>query len=288
MAIGGLVPHTRLSLGATFANYSDRDFSLPAADTIDLRGVPVPIFDTLTSTGGLSDIGMTAAYHQSGWVFGTALHIITGSARLSLHRTFGDSLYQPILQKAEISYAGAGVSFGLMRTIGKRAAVAGYVRLDGNANVDRDSTRVAEVDLPIAFGGSIRWRAAPTLDLATAVSSARWGSADADLRALGGTGSRNVVDLSVGGEWLRHPRTPEHLPLRFGIHYRTLPFPVTAGAQPKEFGLSLGTALVVAREASTRAPTGLVSLSLENAHRSADGGYSESAWMLGLGVTVRP
>jgi hypothetical protein len=288
MAVGGPSPHTSLALGATFATYTDRDFSLAATDTIALNGAPVPVFDTLVSNGGLSDIGLVAAYHKSGWVFGSGLHIITGSARLSLKRNFGDTLYQPVNQKAEISYAGAGFSAGMMKTIGRRAAFAAFVRLDGHANVDRDSSSVAEVDLPVSFGGALRWRPAPRLDLATAVSSTRWGSADADLRGLGGTGGRNTVDMSFGGEWLRDVRTADHLPLRFGIHYRTLPFPVTAGAQPHELGLSLGTGLVVAREVSTRVPTGLVNLTLEHARRSADGGYSESAWMFAAGVTVRP
>lgn len=288
MAVGGSIPHTPLALGASFATYSDRDFALGASDTVSLRGAPVPVFDTLVSNGGLSDLGLAAAYHKGGWVVGTGLHVITGSARLSLNRIFGDTLYQPVNQRAEISYAGAGVSAGLMRTIGSRVAVAAFVRLDGHANVDRDSTSVATVDLPVSFGGSLRWRPAGRLDFATAVTTTRWGSADADLRAIGGTGGRNTVDVSFGGEWLRNPRSADHLPLRFGGHFRTLPFPVTSGAQPRELGLALGTGLVVARQPSTRMPTGLIAFSLENVRRSADGGYSESAWMFAVGVTVRP
>lgn len=288
MAVGGPVPRTPLALGATFATYMDRDFSLAASDTVTLRGVPVPVFDTLTSNGGLSDLGLIAAYRGSGWEVGTALHVITGSARLSLSRDFGDTLYLPVSQRAEISYAGVGVSAGVLRALGRRAAFAAFVRLDGHANVDRDSSGVGVVDLPVSFGGSLRWRPMQALDLATTVSTTRWGSADDDLRALGGTGGRNTVDASFGGEWVRDLRTPERLPLRFGVHFRTLPFPVTSGAQPRELGLALGTGLVVARQGSGGPPSALLSLTLDYARRSAEGGYSESAFMFAAGVTIRP
>jgi hypothetical protein len=126
------------------------------------------------------------------------------------------------------------------------------------------------------------------LDLATTVTTSRWGSADADLRALGGTGGRNTVDASFGGEWLRDPASPGRMPLRFGVHFRTLPFPVTNGAQPRELGLSLGTGLIVARQGAGGPPSALLSLTLDYARRTADGGYGESAFMFAAGVTVRP
>lgn len=288
MAVGGPIPRTPFALGATFATYTDRDFSLAASDTVTLRGAPVPVFDTLSSNGGLSDLGLIAAYRAGGWEVGTALHVITGSARLSLTRDFGDTLYLPVSQRAEISYAGVGVSAGVLRALGRRVAIAAFVRLDGHANVDRDSSRVGVVDLPVSFGGSLRWRPMARLDLATTVTTRRWGSADSDLRALGGTGGRNTVDASFGGEWLRDLRSPDQLPLRFGVHFRTLPFPVTTGAQPRELGLALGTGLVVARQGTGGPPSALLSLTLDYARRSADGGYGESAFMLAAGVTVRP
>lgn len=288
VTVGGTIPRSTVALGLSFATYSDRDFSLFAQDTVDLRGVPVAVRDTLTSAGGISDIGLAAAWRHSGWAIGGGLHIITGSSRLSLRRTFGDTLYQPVSQRAEVSYAGAGFSAGITRLLGRHAAAAAYVRMDGHASIDRDSVSVGRVNLPVSFGGSLRWRPSARLDLASTVSTTRWGSADADVRALGGTGARNIVDASFGGEWLRSAREPENRPLRFGAHFRTLAFPVTSGVQPREIGLSLGSGAVLARERATTTPTALLDVSLEHAWRSATGGYRESAWLLAFGVTVRP
>lgn len=288
MAVGGLVPKTRLALGLSFATYTDRDYALSVPDTVDFRGEPLPLNDSLVSNGGLSDLRLGAAYRLSGWEFGASMQIITGSARLSLTRTFSDTLYRPVIQRAEISYAGVGAAIGVARPLGRRAAFAAFLRLDGHANVQRDSTDVGTVDLPVSFGGSLRWRPSARLDLAGSVMTSRWSTAEDDIRALGGVGSRNTVDVAFGGELTRDARSPERLPLRFGAHFRTLPFPVTTGAQPKEFGLSVGTGLIVARAGGDRVPTGLLNLALDKVWRSAEGGYRESAWMLALGVTLRP
>ena len=65
-----------------------------------------------------------------------------------------------------------------------RAAVA---RSDGHAIVDRDSTRVSQVDLPFTFGLGLRWRPFPKLDLASQVIYRTWSGANSDLLAQGGT-----------------------------------------------------------------------------------------------------
>jgi hypothetical protein len=56
---------------------------------------------------------------------------------------------------------------------------------------------------------------------------------------------------------------------------------VIEGDQPHEFGLSLGTGIRFAQERAG------IDLGLEHVWRSA-GAYSERAFLLNLGVTVRP
>ena len=285
---GGAVPRSRLALGAYFSNYSDRDFQIASSDTILLGGLPVGVTDTLTSLGGLSDLRLTVGYRPPGWSLGAGMHVITGGTRVSLKRVFGDSLYSPVSQRAEISYSGVGFSLGAARSLGGGLAASAMLRLDGSARIDRDSTEVGRVDLPITFGGALRWRASPRLDLASSVMSRSWSGADEDLRALGGTGSRNTFEWSAGAEWLSHPRRPASRPLRVGAHYRTLPFPVESGAQPKEFGLSLGSAMGFARDPQSGMARAQVDLSLSRVWRSATGGYREGAWLVGVGFSVRP
>ncbi|HEX6091199.1 MAG TPA: hypothetical protein VFZ13_13660 [Gemmatimonadales bacterium] len=287
VAIGGPVRGTRLAFGVSFSSLTDRDFELAATTTVPIRGVPVEVHDTLASTGGLSDLRLAAAYAAGGWNVGAGVHVITGSNRVQLSRVFADSAYAPVTQRSEISYAGAGFSAGAWRAFGDRLAIGGMVRVDGEASVDRDSGRVAEVPLPLSFGGGLQWRASSRLAVGGQALFRRWSRADEALRALGGTGALDAVDLSAGVELTRNARRAQHRPIRIGARFATLPFPVESGERVREFGLSLGTGLRFAQDRAGVDHAG-VDLSLERVWRGARGGFRETAWLIGIGVTVRP
>jgi hypothetical protein len=269
-------------VGVSFSNYISRDFTLATADTILLRDALVPVSDTLSSRGGLSDLRFAGAYRlQDTWIFGGSFHVITGSDRLRFRRSFADPSYQSATQSSELSYAGVGVELGVIRNFGTAFSVAATVRSDGHVNVDRDSARVSTVDLPYTFGLGLRWRARPKLDLASQLIVKTWSGANSDLLAQGGNGADNTLEVSLGGEFTPDPRRPTRRPIRFGARYGSLPFPLVEGDQPHEFGLSLGTGIRFAQERAG------IDLGLEHVWRSA-GVYSERAFLLNIGVTVRP
>ena len=282
LTVAGPVRRYPVAVGVSFSNYTSRDFTLATTDTVVLRGVLVPVSDTLASRGGLSDLRLAASYRvQDAWVFGGGFHIITGSNRLRSRRSFADTSYQVATQRSELSYAGVGVSLGVVRNFGPAFSVAATVRSDGKVNVDRDSARVATVDLPYTFGLGLRWRARPSLDLASGVVMKTWSGANSDLLAQGGTGAENTVEVSLGAEYTPDPRRPSRRPIRFGARYGTLPFSLVPGERPHELGLSLGTGIRFAQERAG------IDLGVEHVWRSA-GDYSERAFLINLGVTVRP
>jgi hypothetical protein len=269
-------------VGISFSNYTSRDFTLATADTLVLRDVLVPVSDTFSARGGLSDLRFAGAYRvQETWIFGGSFHVITGSNRLRFRRSFADSAYESARQSSELSYAGVGVALGVIRNFGPAFSVAATVRSDGHLNVDRDSARVSTIDLPYTFGLGLRWRPAAKLDLASQLMVKTWSAANSDLLAQGGTGSDNTFEVSLGGEFTPDPRRPTRRPLRFGAHYGTLPFVLVQGEQPHEFGLSLGTGIRFAQERAG------IDLGLEHVWRSA-GAHSERAFLLNVGMTVRP
>ena len=93
--------------------------------------------------------------------------------------------------------------------------------------------------------------------------------------------------LNAGIELTRNARRVQDRPIRFGARFATLPFPVESGAKVREFGLSLGTGLRFAQDRAGIDHAG-VDLSVERVWRGARGGFRESAWLIGLGITVRP
>jgi hypothetical protein len=287
ITVGGPVGHRPFSVGVSYSNYTDRDFSVATTSELELRGVPVSSFDTLTSRGGLNDLRLGVGYRGGGgWHLGAAFHVITGSARTELRRTFSDSAYTPVFQSAEISYTGMGAAAGLTYNKG-RFGFAAMGRTDGHANVDRDSTRVSRIGLPVSFGAGLRYHAGARLDLATQGIYRGWSAADESLIAGGGTGAQNTVSVSAGGEYLTDLRRPYRRPIRFGAHYTRLPFPIVAGGRPSEFGVALGSGTRFLDPRTRREVAGL-DLALERVWRREGSGYREGAWLITFGVTVKP
>ncbi len=283
LSVTGPVGRRPFAVGVSLSNYTDRDYSVATTSALVLRGVPVTSFDTLTSRGGLNDIRLAGAWRApGGWNLGAAFHVITGSARTDLRRGFSDTTYRFVRQQSEISYAGTGVSLGVTRAFGPRLIFAAMARSDGHANIDRDSTRVSQVGLPATFGAGLRWHPVARLDLAAQGIFRSWSAADAGLVAGGGTGAKNTMELSLGGEYASDVRRPYRRPLRFGVHYAQLPFPLVSGERPSELGVALGSGL---RFGQDRAG---LDLSVEHVWRREGPAYRESAWLFSLGVSVRP
>lgn len=282
LMVVGPVRQTRAALGLSYSNYTSRDFTVVTSHTIDLRGVPVGVTDSFSSRGGLSDLRLAGSYgFQNRWLVGGGFHIITGSNRLDSRRSFADPSFLSSRQTAEVSYTGVGVSAGAVRQFGRRFAVAAVARSDGHLNVDRDSTPVGKIDLPYTFGLGIRWQPLAKLDVAAQTIVRTWSGANSDLLQQGGTGANNTLDVSGGLEYAPDPKRPYRRPLRLGAYYARLPFPLVAGEQGHEFGISAGSGIRFAQQ------RGGVDLTLEHAWRT-EGVYSERGFILSIGISVRP
>ncbi len=281
--VGGPIRRFPLTLGLSYSNYTTRDYSLAFPATVMLRGQPVGVTDTIESRGGINDFRLAAAYRLGQrWVVGAGAHIITGSNRVEARRTFADTNYSPSRQRAELSYAGFGVSVGVIGQLGEALMVSAMARSDGRVSLDRDSTEIAKVDLPITVGGAARLRVTPKLHVAGEALYRNWSTANDDLVALGGTGAVNTLETSGGVEFTPDPRRPYNRPIRVGFRYAELPFPLTPGESASEYGVSLGSGLSFAAERA------VIGVSVERTWRDQSDAFKETAWILTAGVTVRP
>lgn len=283
MAFAGPIPGSTVGIGISYGSYADRDFRLTSIDTIQLRGSPVEVMDTVTSLGGLNEIRFAAgAGIGTRTTVGAAFYWITGSNRISAHRSFGDSTYIPVRQSAEVSYQGFGFSVGVVHKVRQNLQVALFARSDGRADVDLDSTGVRDIDLPFTFGAGAQLKPSRRLTVAAHTVYRTWSGANSDLQAQGAPGSENTIELSAGGEFVRNLRRPGALPIRFGARYAQLPFSVAPGDRPHEFGLSLGTGSRFAQDHAA------IDVALEHTWRSESSSYSERAFTLVFGLSVRP
>jgi hypothetical protein len=281
--VGGPIRRFPLTLALSYSNYTTRDYSLAFPATVTLRGQPVAITDTIESRGGINDFRLGAAYRiGQRWVVGAAAHIITGSNRVVARRTFADANYTPSIQRAELSFSGLGVSLGVIGQFGEALTIAAMARSDGRVGLDRDSTEIADVDLPITVGGAARLRLAPKLHLAGHALYRNWSTASDDLVSLGGTGATNTLEAAGGVEFIPDPRRPLRRPIRLGFRYAELPFPLTSSGNAREYGVSLGSGFSFAQDRAA------VGFAVERAWRDQTDDYRETAWIVTAGVTVRP
>lgn len=276
---------TRATVGLTYSLYSDRDFALATADTVDAGGGTVVVNDTLRSLGGISDLRLAVSWGVgSRWNVGAAVHMLTGTNRIEIRRTFSDTLFSPSRQRSELAISGWGVSAGLMGSPLRGVQVALTVRTDGTADVERDSTTATTypVALPFSIAGSVAWRPSSRLALAGAYTRWTWSDANDDLQAVGAAGAANSSEASAGVEYVTRAARPGQLPLRLGARYRTLPFLLEGVEQPHETAVAAGTSFVFGYGRAG------IDLAAERAWRSAGDAYRETAWLFRVGVTVRP
>ena len=281
----GPIPNSRFAIGITASSYTIRDYSQAFVDTLSLRGTSEVVHDTVSGRGGISDLRLALAWRAGPSLdIGGSLHALTGTDRTALIRHFTDTTsYATASEKAELSYGGFGVDLGAVGRLGPRLDFAVIARSDGNVTLERDSLPGKyPVDLPYTFGAGLRYHPSAKLTITGQGIFRTWAAADRPLLLQGGTGSRDVWDLSAGAELLRDPARPNELPIRVGMRYTDLPFPFTIGDRPHEWALAAGTGKLFARG------LGGFDLSLEHVWRSEAGGFAERAWLLTIGVTVRP
>ena len=282
MSFGGPARGSPFAIAVSYSTYTNRDFSNATLDTLELRDVLIPVFDTLSSRGGMSDLRLAGSFRaRERSVLGASFHILTGTNRMEQHRTFTDDQYLPVQQSTELSFAGLGVSVGAVQQLGRSLWVAAMARSDGGASVERDSAPVGDIDLPYSLGLALRWKAGARLDLAGHGIFRTWSGANSDLLALGGAGADNTVEFAFGGEFVSDPRRPNRTPIRFGAHYATLPFLLPPGLQPTEFAASLGSGVRFAQD------RGSVDVAVGYLTRST-GDFEERGFTLSFGVVVRP
>lgn len=273
----------RWDFGVSVSAYTDRTFALTLSDTIDIRGAPVGLSDTLISRGGVNDIQLAFAYTVSrDFSLGFGLHVLTGTNRFEYRRVFSDSTYVPVRIKNELSFSGPGLSAGFTAEPIRRVRLAGMARWDGDLAFYKDSTKLSDIPMPLTFAGGIQVAAGDRLTLAGHGLYRNWSVADESIRERGGLGADNAAEAAFGLEWIRNARSPYKFPIRAGVRYAQLPYPVVDGSKGKEIQLSLGTGF---RFTSNR---GSIDLAIERAWRDDGAAFKEKSFMFTFGVGIRP
>ncbi|HEX9166025.1 MAG TPA: hypothetical protein VF862_08950 [Gemmatimonadales bacterium] len=280
--VGGPIGN-RFGFGVSASGLTDRTFSVGLADTVIVRDAELILSDTLISKGGVSDIRFGGSFDVSSRLsVGLGLHVMTGTNRIEYRRSFSDSTYFPVQLRNELSFAGPGVSVGLLAEPLSGLRVSAMYRWDGDLKLNKDSTRIAEIPMPRTIAAGLQWNQR-RLTLGGHVLARNWSVQDDYITERDGTGASNTLEVAAGGQLVSSLRQPAKFPLRFGARWASLPYPLTAGGdQGSEFSVSAGSGLLFG------GGRGIIDFALERSWRSGASGYTEKSFALALGVAIRP
>lgn len=271
-----------VAVGFSARGFLDRSYTTTTSGTALIDGTTLATTEQLTMRGAIGDIRAAV-----GWQIGNRArvglggHIFTGENTAVRQRTFSDTLkFGGTLDSSKVTYIGTALSFGgELRLFKGFAAAASYRAGNGFDARIRDTTR-ASGTVPARLGGTLRFDGIPGSSFAVGFEQVKW--SDMQTMASSRTSASDVTNY-YGGAELAGPRF-RGIPvlMRAGYARNQLPFSIGA-AVVKESRFSGGLGIPVARDNAS------LDLSIQRANRSMAGSTArEAAWLLGIGMQVRP
>jgi len=271
-----------VAVGFSARGFLDRSYTTTTSGTALIDGTTRATTEQLTMRGAIGDLRAAV-----GWQIGNRArvglggHIFTGENTAVRQRTFSDTLkFGGTLDSSKVTYIGTAVSFGgELRLFKGFAAAASYRAGNGFDARIRDTTR-ASGTVPARLGGTLRFDGIPGSSFAVGFEQVKW--SDMQTMASSRTSASDVTNY-YGGAELAGPRF-RGIPVlvRAGYARNQLPYSIGA-AVVKESRFSGGLGIPVARDNAS------LDLSIQRANRSMAGSTArEAAWLLGIGMQVRP
>lgn len=271
----------RATLGVSSNSFLDRSFATRIRSGQRLGDDSVSFTETFTSRGAIGDTRVVLAFELwSRLVVGAGVHLFSGENRLRLQREFDDSVrFGTLDREIALSYTGTGASVGVTITPFRGLSLAGSLRQGGTMKLRLGDTLRTEASVPNRLGVGVRLDAIPGLTLVAGADRTDWS-------ALNGLGSEATVaqdswEYGAGAEFAGQRMRNASWTYSLGYRQRDLPF-LAGGALVSERVYSGGTSIPVS------GPRATLDAALQRATRSAAGNVSERAWLISIGLTVRP
>ncbi|MGQ0646246.1 MAG: hypothetical protein ACT4P7_01675 [Gemmatimonadaceae bacterium] len=282
-ALGIVFPvKDRAALGVSTHSLLDRTWATRVRSGQRLGPDSVLFTESNQSSGAINETRLTFAFAPlDGKVsLGAALHLVTGENRLTLRREFDDSLrYGTLLRSLTLAYSGTGVSAGVVVRPVTWFSAAASVRQGGTLTLRVVDTLRSKADVPNRVGFAARVDAIPGVSLMASADRTTWSS----LNGLGSdqAAGRDAWEYAIGADFAQRTRRVVNWVYSAGFRTRELPF-AASGAIVSERLFSGGVSAPMAGGRAT------MDVALQRASREAAGAVSERAWMLSVGLTVRP
>lgn len=263
-------------------SFLDRSYTTTTTGSAVIDGNSLPTNEKLVMRGAIGDMRAAVGWQiNTRFRVGMAGHIFTGENVATRTRSFADTLlFGGTLDTSKVTYFGTALSFGGEAQIAKGLAASLSYRMGNSFDARiRDTTR-ASGSVPARLGGALRYDGIPGAVFSAGFEQLRW----SDMQAMASS-STKASDASnlYGGAEVAGPRFRGYpVMLRLGYARNELPFSSTA-ERVKESRIGGGLGVPIARDAAS------IDFSIQRANRSLAGATAkERAWLLGVGVQIRP
>lgn len=271
-----------VAVSLSTASFLDRTFTTTETGAAQIDGAGVSTSDLTNIRGAINDLRAAVGWQiNPRFRVGVGGHIYTGEHQATRERTFSDSLaFGNVLDSSRVTYFGSALSVGGEASLGLGFTVLASYRHGNGIDARVRDTVVSNANIPSRTGLALRYDGIVGSVFAVGLEQTRW----SDMRTLGSanSASADARNWHAGAE-VSGPRV-RGLPLlvRGGYARNQLPFS-TVGQIARENRLTAGLGIPVAREAAS------IDLSVQRATRSMTGSdVKEAAWLLGIGVQIRP
>ncbi|MGQ0640372.1 MAG: hypothetical protein ACT4P6_06295 [Gemmatimonadaceae bacterium] len=271
----------RMAVGASATTFLDRSWETVRTGTQQIGPDTVDFVERYHTNGAINDLRLAVArqLHERLWI-GIAGHAFAGGNRVRLTRTFSDSqTFGGLDDTLKLGYVGSAVSAGAIWSPFGSFSLAASGRLGGSLRVTSNDTTLGRGDIPNSYSAAVRFDGIPGASIAARAERTLWSS----LSTLGSAAAvaTDTWDYSVGLEASATPGRSAPVLYRAGYRDRGLPF-LANGRAIKERSITAGATLPIA------GPRAGLDVAVWRAIRSGGVGTNESAWVLSLGLTVRP
>lgn len=258
----------------------DRTWRNTTSDSLLIDGSWIPSTLQVASQGAMSDARAAIGYIVNPRLqVGVSLHSIVGENRTLFFRGFADSTgVQSVGQTNSFGFGGRAVSLGVIAEPLTDVLVAASARFGQKMVLEFLGEERASATVPNRFGLGITYVGIAGVSVNARVDRTNW----SDMESLG-SDSLSVFDateIALGVEALGPRIFGTTSAIRAGVRDRTLPFGVL-GNEVKERGFSFGIAVPLARGRAQ------IDLGTQRMQRTTPG-FKENAWVISLGLGIRP
>lgn len=271
-----------VAVGLSATTYLDRSYSTETQGSVIFDGVAVGTNDRTDVRGSIGDLRAAAGWRVNDrFSVGIGGHLFTGDNLVALNRTFADSTrFGNVIDSTRAVYFGTALSVGGEWRVRKGLAAQLSYRKGNNIDARVNDTVRTKAGVPNRVGFGVRYDGIPGTVFALGIDQQDWSR----MQSLGSTAvqPRDATNWHLGAETAGPRMRGLPVLIRAGYAKNQLPFGISSNVV-NETRLSAGFGLPVAREQAT------IDFSLQRANRTlVGGGAKESAWLLGVGLQIRP